>query len=85
VKLRRRDYLWSSSDDITVRVIATKGFDVGDTILRTAIREQVGSTIERLHREGAVDRRGARKQVEIGRCLTDRVFQECKHHYGTRF
>jgi hypothetical protein len=32
-----------STDDIAGRVIAAKGFDVGDSILRAAIREQVGS------------------------------------------
>src|SRR5689334_24365514 len=30
-----------STDDIAGRVIATKGFDTGDAILRAAIREQV--------------------------------------------
>lgn len=48
-----------STDDIAGRVIATKGFDPGDAILRTAIREQVGSTVKRLHREGAIENIGA--------------------------
>jgi chromosome condensin MukBEF MukE localization factor len=39
-------------------VIATKGFDTGDAILRAAIREQVGSTVKRLHRNGAIDNIG---------------------------
>jgi hypothetical protein len=39
-----------STDDIAGRVIAVKGFDAGDAILRAAIREQVGSTVKRLHR-----------------------------------
>jgi hypothetical protein len=48
-----------STDDITGRVIAAKGFDAGDSILRGAIRDQVGSTVKRLHRNGAVDNIGA--------------------------
>lgn len=48
-----------STDDIAGRVVATKGFDLGDAILRAAIREQVGSTVKRLHREGAIDNIGA--------------------------
>jgi hypothetical protein len=48
-----------STDDITGRVIAAKGFDTGDAILRAAVREQVGSTVKRLHREGAIDNIGA--------------------------
>jgi hypothetical protein len=43
-----------STDDIASRVIAAKGFDVGDAILRAAIREQVGSTVTRLHSNGAI-------------------------------
>jgi hypothetical protein len=48
-----------STDDITGRVIATKGFDLADAILRTAIREQVGSTVKRLHSGGAIENVGA--------------------------
>jgi hypothetical protein len=48
-----------STDDITGRVIATKGFDLADAILRAAIREQVGSTVKRLHRNGAIENSGA--------------------------
>lgn len=44
-----------STDDIAGRVIAAKGFDPGDAILRAAIREQVGLIIKRLHRNGAVE------------------------------
>ena len=40
-------------------MIAAKGFDPGDAILRAAIREQVGSTVKRLHREGAIGNIGA--------------------------
>jgi hypothetical protein len=48
-----------STDDIAGRVIAAKGFDSGDSILRAAIREQVGSTVKRLHRQGAIENIGA--------------------------
>ncbi len=48
-----------STDDIAGRVITAKGFDAGDAILRAAIREQVGSTVKRLHRNGAIDNIGA--------------------------
>jgi hypothetical protein len=44
-----------STDEIAGRVIAAKGFDAGDAILRAAIREQVGSTVKRLHREGLIE------------------------------
>jgi hypothetical protein len=48
-----------STDDITSRVITAKGFDTGDAILRAAIREQVGSTVKRLHRLATVENIGA--------------------------
>jgi hypothetical protein len=48
-----------STDDISGRVIAAKGFDAGDAILRAAMRQQVGSTIKRLHRTGAIENIGA--------------------------
>jgi hypothetical protein len=48
-----------STDDIAGRVIAGKGFDSGDAILRAAIRDQVGSTVKRLHRTGAIKNIGA--------------------------
>jgi hypothetical protein len=48
-----------STDDIAGRVIAAKGFDAGDAILRAAIREQVGSTVKRLHRQGGIENIGA--------------------------
>jgi hypothetical protein len=48
-----------SADEIAGRVIAAKGFDLGDRILRAAIREQVGSTVKRLHRNGAIETVGA--------------------------
>src|SRR3984893_12830046 len=48
-----------STDDIAGRVIATKGFDGTDAILRAAVRDQVGSIVKRLHREGAIENIGA--------------------------
>ena len=48
-----------STDEIAGRVIAAKGFDAGDAILRAAIREQVGSTVKRLHRNDAIENIGA--------------------------
>ena len=48
-----------STDDIAGRVITAKGFDPGDTILRAAIREQAGSTVKRLHREGTIENVGS--------------------------
>jgi hypothetical protein len=51
-----------STDDIAGQVIAVKGFDTGDAILRAAIPDQVGSTVKRLHRYGGAENieRGAR-------------------------
>ena len=48
-----------STDDIADRVITAKRFDSGDAILRAAIRDQVGSTVKRLHRNGAIENIGA--------------------------
>ena len=48
-----------STDDIAGQVIAAKSFDAGDAILRAAIRDQVGSTVKRLHRSGEVENIGA--------------------------
>ena len=48
-----------SSDEIAGRVIPAKGFDTEDAILRAAIREQVGSIVKRLHRNGTVNNIGA--------------------------
>ncbi|SRR5260370_26163945 len=48
-----------SADEIAGRVIAAKGFDAGDAILRAAIREQVASTVKRLHGNGAIANVGA--------------------------
>jgi hypothetical protein len=46
-------------DDIGGRVVAAKGFDAADGVLRAAIRDQVGSTVKRLHREGTIENLGA--------------------------
>jgi hypothetical protein len=48
-----------STDDIAGRVIAAKGFDAGDAMLHAAIRDQVGSTVKRLHRNRAIENIGA--------------------------
>jgi hypothetical protein len=48
-----------STDDIAGRVVAAKGFDAGEAILRVAIREQIGSTVKRLHRNRAIENVGA--------------------------
>jgi len=48
-----------STDDIAGRVIAAKGFDAGDAILRAAIREHVGSTVKRLLRHDTIENIGA--------------------------
>jgi chromosome condensin MukBEF MukE localization factor len=48
-----------STDDIASRVMLVKQFEPGDTILRAAVREQIGSTVKRLHRQGAIDNIGA--------------------------
>jgi hypothetical protein len=48
-----------STDEIADRVIAVKGFDSRDAILRAAIRDQIGSTVKRLHRQGAIENVGA--------------------------
>jgi hypothetical protein len=47
-----------SIDDIAERVIAAKGFDPSDGILRAAIRDQVGDIVKRLHRRGEVEKIG---------------------------
>jgi hypothetical protein len=47
------------TDEIAGRVIAAKGFDLADGILRAAIRDQVGSIVKRLHRKGDIENIGA--------------------------
>jgi hypothetical protein len=44
---------------IAGRVIATKGFDTADSMLRAAIRDQVGSIVKRLHRRGEIENIGS--------------------------
>jgi hypothetical protein len=39
--------------------LPANGFDPGDAIVRAAIREQVGSTVKRLHRDAAIENVGA--------------------------
>jgi hypothetical protein len=48
-------------------VIAAKGFDTGDAILRAGIRHQVGSTVKRLLREGAIENASA---VRMGKWVS---------------
>jgi hypothetical protein len=48
-----------STGDIADYVVNAKGFDATDAILRAAIRDQVGSIMKRLHREGAIENIGA--------------------------
>ena len=47
-----------SIDEIAGQVIATKGFDMGDAILRMAIRDQAGDVVKRLHRHCDVEKIG---------------------------
>jgi hypothetical protein len=47
-----------SIDDIAGQVIAAKGFDPADSILRAAIRDQSGDIVKRLHRRGEVEKIG---------------------------
>jgi hypothetical protein len=48
-----------STEDIASRIITAKGLHAGDAILRAAIRDQVGSTVKRLHRNGAIENIGS--------------------------
>ncbi len=52
-----------SVDDIAGRVIAAKGFDPADGILRTAVRDQAGDIVKRLHRRGEVEKTGRGRSV----------------------
>ncbi len=47
------------TDDLAGRVIVAKGFDVTDSMLRAAIRDQVGSIVKRLHRSGEIENIGS--------------------------
>ena len=59
-----------STDDIAGRVIAAKGFDGGDAILRAAIRNQVGAIVKRLHSEGAIENVGAGRASKWALAIT---------------
>jgi hypothetical protein len=39
-------------------VIAAKGFDAGDAMLRAAIRDQIGDIVKRLHGRGDIEKIG---------------------------
>jgi hypothetical protein len=56
-------FTWTNRSSISAWAtsIAAKGFDGEDPILRAAIREQVGSTIERLHRAHAIENNAAER------------------------
>jgi hypothetical protein len=45
-------------DDITRKVITAKGFDIGDSILHKAIRDQVGDIVKRMHSHGEIEKIG---------------------------
>ena len=62
-----------STDDIAGRVIAAKGFDGGDAIMRGAIREQAGSTVKRLHREGMIENIGSGRAGSVSACASWRI------------
>jgi hypothetical protein len=57
-----------STDDIAGRVIAAKGFDAGDAILRAAIRDQIGDIVKRLHRRDEVERIGRSRATRWKLC-----------------
>src|SRR5258708_7867001 len=56
--LRRASGEPISTDDIAGQIVAGKGLDAGDAHLRTAIRDQVGSVLKRLHRRGVAEPNG---------------------------
>ena len=59
-------------------MIAAKGFDTADPILRAAIRQQVGSTVKRLHRNGEAENIGAGRasKWKAGRRLAGLAFRD---------
>jgi hypothetical protein len=67
-----------STDDIAGRVIAAKGFDMADGILRVAVRGQVSSVVKRLHRNGTIENIGAGRasKMEAGRRLAGLRFHD---------
>ena len=48
-----------SIDEIDGHVIMAEGFDIGDRVLRAAIRGQSGDVVKRLHRDGKAVKIGA--------------------------
>jgi hypothetical protein len=52
-----------SVDEIAGQVIAAKGFDPADGILRASIRDQAGDIVKRLHRRGEVEKIGRGRAV----------------------
>ena len=48
----------STTDDIAGRVIAAKGFDAADSVLRTAIREQALTALRVFRNRGTVEQMG---------------------------
>jgi hypothetical protein len=62
-----------STDEIAGRVIAAKGFDAGDAMLRAAIRDQIGSIIKRLQRQGVVNRVGNGRAARWGTAGVDTI------------
>jgi hypothetical protein len=52
-----------SVDDIAGQVVAAKGFDPADGILRAAIRDQVGDIVKRLHRRGEIEKTGKERRM----------------------
>ncbi len=52
-----------SADAITAQVFAAKGFDIGDSILRAAIRDQVADIVKRLYRRGEINKVGQRRDA----------------------
>lgn len=49
--------------EISDKVIPAKGFDAGDAILRTAIRDQAGDVVKRLHHRAEVEKIGQGRSV----------------------
>jgi hypothetical protein len=52
-----------SIDDITQQVIASKGFDAVDGVLRRAIRDQAGDVVKRLYSRADVEKIGRGRAI----------------------
>jgi hypothetical protein len=50
-----------TTEEIADRVIAAKGFNGGDKVLRSAVTEQAGSIVRRLNRKGTIE------NIKVGR------------------